>query len=82
MVSGMDIMFNACVVMAFVGQVLNYWLLGKGILNRYVFLFVLGCFIVTESMLALERPAMVLYVLLNLWGVYCLYRKGSGCVPT
>jgi hypothetical protein len=73
----MQIMFNAIVASAFVAQIVNYWLLGRGIVNRYLFLFVLGCFLVTETMLALSFPAVWLYVALNLWGIVNLYRKDS-----
>jgi hypothetical protein len=64
------IIFNAIVVIAFLAQALNYWLLGKGILNRYLYLLVLSCFIVTEGIVAITFPAMWLYVLLSLWGVF------------
>lgn len=69
--SGGWVIFNAVVVAAFIGQCINYYLLGaKGIINRYLFLFVLGCYIFTESILALQHPSLWLYVLLNLWGVF------------
>lgn len=70
----LDIVFNVVVVMAFVAQVVNYWLLGQGYISRFLFLFVLGCFIITEGIVALDRPIYVLYVLLNMWGVYCFMR--------
>lgn len=70
-----EIVFNAVVVMAFLGQIFNYWLIGRGVINRYLFIFVLTCFTVTEAMLAVDRPAMLLYVLLNLWGLLQLLRR-------
>lgn len=70
-----EAIFNAIVGLAFVAQVANYWLLGRGIVNRYLFLFVLGCYLVTETMVALEYPSMYLYVVLNLWGLWNIYRK-------
>jgi hypothetical protein len=71
----MQIVFNVLVGAAFVAQVANYWLIGRGIVNRYLFLFVLGCFFVTETMLALSFPSMWLYVALNGWGIINLYKK-------
>lgn len=68
-------MFNVVASMAFLAQVVNYWLLGRGIINRYLFLFVLGCYLVTESMLAIHYPAMWLYVVLNLWGLFNIYKQ-------
>jgi len=59
-------LFNAVVVMAFVAQVLNYWLLGRGRINRYLFLFVLSCYMLTETIIALNRPFMWLFVMLNM----------------
>jgi len=65
-----SLIFNLVVVAAFVGQVVNYYLLGtKGIINRYLFLFVLGCYIFTEGVLAMQHPVLWLYVILNFWGV-------------
>ena len=69
------VMFNVIVVLGFLGSVLNYHLIGQGRLNRMVFLFVLGCFVVTESMVALHFPVYWLYVALNLWGIYNLWRR-------
>jgi hypothetical protein len=69
------IIFNAVVIMAFLGSVVNYWLLGRGIINRHLFLYVLACFVVTESIVALHQPVYWLYVVLNLWGIYHLWRK-------
>ena len=70
-----DVIFGTVVTLGFCVQVFNYWMLGQGRLNRYTWLFVLGCFIVSESMIAWHRPIYVLYVFLNLWGVYNLWRK-------
>ena len=70
-----EIIFNVVVTMGFLGSVANYWLLGKGRINRMLFLFVLACFVVTESIVALQQPVYWLYVALNLWGIYNLWRK-------
>ena len=65
--------FNGIVILAFVVQVYNYYELGKGRVNRYAWLTVLGCFVVTESMVALAMsPWYFLYVALNVWGIYNL----------
>ena len=74
----LEIIFNTVVVMGFLGSIYNYWLLGKGHINKLVFLFVLGCFVITESMVAIHQPVYVLYVLLNVWGIYNLWGNGGG----
>jgi hypothetical protein len=71
----MGVIFNAVVVMGFLGSVLNYWLIGQGKLSRLVFLFVLSCFVVTEAMVALHYPIYWLYVVLNIWGIWNLWRR-------
>lgn len=68
------IIFNAIVVMAFLVQIYNYYELGYDRVNHYTWLFVLGCFVVTETMVALINPVYSLYVLLNLWGIWSLLR--------
>lgn len=70
-----EIIFNTVVVFGFLGSVLNYWLLGKGRINRLLFLFVLGCFVVTESLVAIHQPVYWLYVALNIWGIYNIWRR-------
>ena len=67
------IIFNAVVVMGFLGSVVNYWLLGRGKINRLLFLFVLSCFVVTESIVAFHQPIYWLYVALNVWGIWNLW---------
>lgn len=71
----LGVMFQVVVVMGFLGSILNYWLIGKQRLNRLVFLFVLSCFIVTEAMVAIQLPIYWLYVALNVFGVYNLWRR-------
>lgn len=68
-------LFNIVVVLGFLGSVLNYWLLGKGRINKPLFLFVLGCFVVTETCVALHQPVYWLYVALNVWGIWNLWRR-------
>jgi hypothetical protein len=69
------IIFNTLIVLAFVVQVYNYWLLGEDRVNHYTWLFVLGCFVVTETMVALTvSPVYFLYVALNLFGIWRLFR--------
>ena len=69
-----ELIFNAVVVMGFLGSIVNYWMIGQGKINRLLFLFVLGCFVVTESIVALHQPVYWLYVALNVWGIYNLWR--------
>lgn len=73
--SEVQIIFNAVVCLGFVGSLLNYWLIGQGKINRLLFLFVLSCFVVTESIVALHQPVYWLYVALNVWGIFHLWRK-------
>lgn len=69
------IIFNVIVAMGFFVQVYNYWLLGDGRVNRYTWLFVLGCFVVTETMVALSTsPVYFLYVALNIFGIWRLFK--------
>ena len=75
---GHAIIFNTLVVMAFIVQVYNYWKLGNDEVNHYTWLFVLGCFVVTETMVALATdPVYFLYVVLNLFGIWRLFRPAS-----
>lgn len=69
------IMFNFVVVMGFLGSVVNYYLIGQGKVSRHVFLFVLSCFVITESIVALHTPVYWLYVALNLWGIWNIWRR-------
>lgn len=71
----LGIMFNVVVVMGFLGSILNYWLIGQQRLNRLVFLFVLSCFVVTETMIAIHVPIYWLYVALNAYGIYNVWRR-------
>lgn len=70
-----EIVFNMVVVFGFLGSVVNYWLLGKGRINRLLFLFVLACFVITESIVAVHQPVYWLYVALNIWGIWNLWRR-------
>jgi len=69
------VVFASLVILAFVVQVYNYYELGRDRVNHYTWLFVLGCFVITESMVALAVSYWYfLYVVLNLWGIYNLLR--------
>lgn len=68
-------MFKTVVVLGFLGSVVNYYLIGIERTNRLVFLFVLSCFVVTETMIALHQPIYWLYVALNMWGIYCVWKR-------
>jgi hypothetical protein len=68
------IIYNTVVVLAFLAQAYNYVLLGKGNVNRTLYLFVLSCFIFIESWIAVERPVMWLWVSLNIWGALNLLK--------
>ncbi|HUW94448.1 MAG TPA: hypothetical protein VMW58_01560 [Anaerolineae bacterium] len=72
--SEVQIVFNLVVVLGFLGSLANYWLIGKGRMNRLLFLFVLSCFVVTESIVAFHQPVYWLYVALNVWGIWNLWR--------
>jgi len=66
--------FNTLVVLAFLVQLYNYWELGEDRVNHYTWLFVLGCFVVTESMVALTMsPTYWAYVVLNVFGIWRLF---------
>lgn len=71
-------MFNALVVIGFVAAVFNYKMMGPVYLrpgHRYLFLFMLSCFIITESMIAIHYPVYWFYVALNVWGAKNIWRK-------
>jgi len=69
------IIFNTLIVLAFLVQIYNYWLLGEDRVNHYTWLFVLGCFVITETMVALTMSKIYfLYVALNLFGIWRLFR--------
>lgn len=84
--SELDTVFNTVVVIAFIAQVFNYYLLGRSVkeqrpvseFNRYLFLFVLSCFTFTEVIIAMDRPAMWLYVGLNIWGFIQFFNQPKG----
>lgn len=69
------IIFNVLIVLAFLVQIYNYWMLGEDRVNHYTWLFVLGCFVVTETMVALAvSPVYFLYVALNIFGIWRLFK--------
>lgn len=72
------IIFNTVAVLALIAQALNYWLLSRGIISRHLFLFVLSCYIVTETTIAVVFPALWgqwAYVALSCWGAYQFLRN-------
>jgi hypothetical protein len=69
-----EIFFNLFVVLAFVSSVADHWFVGRGYIVVPLRCFLLGCFLFTESYLAVHAaPAMWLYVALNLWGLANIY---------
>lgn len=77
-----DVVFSVIVALTFVLQVVNYYLfhlegdepMSDG--HRLLFLTVLGGFCITEALVAYDgRPIYLLYVLLNLWGIRCLWKR-------
>lgn len=64
------ILFNVFIVFAFLAAVADHWLIGRGVISIPLRSFLLGCFVFTESYLAITaQPAMWLYVALNVWGL-------------
>lgn len=68
-----DILFNVFVVFAFLSSATDHYFVGQGYVVRPLRAFLLGCFIFTESYLALTNPAIWLYVTLNFWGLFNLF---------
>lgn len=69
-----EIFFNFFVVTAFVSSVADHWFVGRGYIVVPLRAFLLGCFVFTESYLAVHaQPAMWLYVALNIWGLLNLW---------
>jgi hypothetical protein len=69
-----EIFFNLFVVAAFVAAGVDHWFVGRGFIVVPLRVFMLGCFVYTESYVAWHnQPAMWLYVLLNVWGLLNLY---------
>lgn len=67
-------MFNLFVVTAFLGSLVDHWFVGHRRVIIPLRTFLLGCFIYTESYLAVtSEPAMWLYVSLNVWGLISIY---------
>lgn len=73
--TGPEILFNVLVGMAFLTSLVDHWWIGThDKVNKPVRAFLLGCFIATESWVALDgKPAMFLYVSLNFFGLYMLF---------
>lgn len=75
-----EILFNLFVVLAFASSALDHWFIGRGVIVVPLRAFLLGCFVFTESYLAVHaQPAMWLYVALNVWGLVNLF--GRRMVP-
>lgn len=69
-----EIFFNVFVACAFVASMTDHWFAGRGYIVVPLRAFLLGCFVFTESYLAVHaQPAMWLYVALNVWGLANLY---------
>jgi hypothetical protein len=69
-----EIFFNLFVVAAFLAAMVDHWFVGRGYIVVPLRAFMLGCFVYTESYLAVHaQPAMWLYVGLNVWGIVNLY---------
>ena len=73
--TGPDALFSVLVGMAFVAALIDhYWVGAHGTIHRPVRAFLLGCFIATETWVALDgKPAMFLYVSLNFFGLWMLF---------
>jgi hypothetical protein len=73
-VTGPDILFSVLVLFAFLASMADHYVVGQGRINKPLRAFLLGCFIVTESWIALDgKPVVFLYVALNFWGLYWLF---------
>ena len=69
-----EIFFNVFAVAAFITSAVDHWFIGRGVILVPLRAFLLGCFVYTESYLAVHaQPAMWLYVALNGWGLANLY---------
>lgn len=73
--TGTEALFNLFIILAFFTSLLDHWWVGTHErINRPLRAFLLGCFIATESWVALEgRPMFFLYVALNFFGLYMLF---------
>lgn len=73
--TGPDVLFSVIVAMAFCASLIDhYWVGQHNTVNKPVRAFLLGCFIITETWIALDgKPAMLLYVSLNFFGLYMLF---------
>jgi hypothetical protein len=73
MTQPLDILFNLFVVLAFLAALADHYYYGQGYIKKPLRAFLLGCFLFTESYLAVTNPALWLYVSLNIWGLFNLY---------
>lgn len=72
--NALELFFNLFVGLAFCASVVDHYFLGRGRVLVPLRVFILGCFIFTEGYLAATaQPIMMLYLLLNLWGLLHLY---------
>ena len=71
-----DILFNIFVICAFFTSGVDHFFAGKGMVLKPIRAFLLGCFLFTETYLAIENPVLWLYVLLNFWGLGNLFFGG------
>jgi hypothetical protein len=67
------IFFNMFVVAAFLSSALDHYFVGQGRVIRPLRAFLLGCFVFTETYLAIDNPVLWLYVSLNFWGLGNLF---------
>lgn len=67
------ILFNLFVVFAFITSAVDHFFVGQGLIVRPLRAFLLGCFLFTESYLALDNPVVWLYAVLNVWGLVNLF---------
>jgi hypothetical protein len=69
-----EIFFNLFVAAAFCAAIGDHWFVGRGYIVVPLRAFMLGCFVYTESYLAVHaQPAMWFYVALNIWGLVNLH---------
>jgi len=68
-----NLFFNLFVVAAFLSSVADHYLVGQGRIVRPLRAFLLGCFVFTETYLAIDNPVIWLYVSLNFWGLFHLF---------
>lgn len=67
------IFFNLFVVVGFLAAVCDHYLVGQGRILRPLRALLLGCFIFSESYLAVSNPVIWLFVALSFWGLLNLF---------